>query len=100
MKKIKQKSHKNIVIGIFFAITISFFSYSYAIASTTFSVSDMESKNAKITNLQTEIAGLELDYFTLMNNVSTSDVDIYGMEILNNVGYASLEKDTKVAYNY
>lgn len=99
MKTEKRKTNKKIIFGMFFVIVLLFATYSYAIASTTLSVSDMKIKNIKIADLQTEISELESEYFSIINNISV-DINEYNLEEINNVGYASLDKEIKVAYNY
>ncbi len=95
----KQKSNKKIVLGMLFAIVLLFASYSYAIASTTLSVYDIKTKNSKIAELQTEISGLEYEYFSIIDTLPKSIKD-YKLENLKEVGYASVENKVKVAYNY
>ena len=84
---------------MFFAIILSFLTYSYAIASTTLSVSSMKTKNNEIQDLQTEIAELEVVYFSMIHSVSEKNAEEYGMKEVENVGYANLAQDTVVAYN-
>ena len=99
MKKNTKKLHKKIISTMLFAIVLSFLTYSYAIASTTLSVSDMKSRNSEIQDLETEIAELEVQYFGMINSISVKDAEIYGMNEITAVGYASLDQETVVAYN-
>jgi hypothetical protein len=99
-KQMKQKSQKNIIIGMVFAIIFSFAGYSYAIASTTFSASDMKTKNNKIASIRTNIAELELEYLSLLEDVSLDDANSLNLKETKNTGYISLKKDTHVAYLY
>ncbi len=99
MKTIRQKSNKKIVFGMLFAIVLLFTTYSYAIASTTFSVSDMKTKNVKISELQTEISELEYEYFSIIDDLP-SNIYNYNLEDIKTIGYASIDNDVKVAFNY
>lgn len=99
MKTIKQKSNKKVVLGILSAIILLFVTYSYATASTIISASDNKTKNQKIAELQTEISELEYKYFSMLDELPT-DVEQYGLKNINRIGYASIESDVKVAYNY
>lgn len=60
IKKISSNKKANIMLLILFTL---FFSYSYAIASTTFSISKSEIIHQDIQNLQNEIAELEFTFF-------------------------------------
>jgi hypothetical protein len=99
-KQRKQKSQKKIIAGVIFAIIISFAGYSYAIASTTLSASDMKTKNNKIARIRTNIAELELEYLSLLDGVSLYDANNLNLQETKNTGYISLKKDTHVAYLY
>jgi len=99
MKKNTKKLHKKVVSVIFFAIVLSFLTYSYAIASTTFSISNMKMKNSEIQDLETEITELEVHYFSMVHSVSEKNAEEYGMKEVENVGYVNLAQDTVVAYN-
>lgn len=100
MKKRKQKKYKLVVLSLLFAIILSFMTYSFAIASTIFSASDMKLNNAKIADIQTEISELESDYFSMINEVSIDNAEEYGLQKIASVGYVGLDKNVRVAYNY
>ena len=96
----KKTSKKNTVFIMVFVIIVLFSTYSYAIASTTFAVSDMKTKNSAITNLQTDIAELELEYVDMLDKVALHDIEKYNLYEVKHVGYANVEKNTYVAYNF
>jgi len=90
----QKKSQKRIIGGIIFAILLSFLSYSYAIASTSFSASNMKEKNSEITVLETDIAELEQQYLSLLDSLSLEDVQKYHLSPVQNIGFANQEKNT------
>lgn len=99
MKKRNKRKNKKTTLMLFSALFVSFMMYSYAIASTTFSISDMEKKNVEIQDLQTEIAELEVEYFDLINSLDIARAEKMGLSELKSVSYAELNADTRLAYN-
>lgn len=83
-----------------FAIILSFASYSYAIAGTIITTSDAKSRSVELSDLETEIAELEVHYFTLMNGISLQDAENLGLTESSEIAYVNLENTTKVAYNF
>ncbi len=80
-------------------IILSFVLYSYAIASTTLSISDAKNTNSEITELQTEIAELELEYYQMINAISLTQAEELGFDETKEVHYATINPTTNVAYN-
>ena len=70
-------------------------SYSYVVASTTFAISDMKTKNLKISTLQTDIAELELEYASQLEKVSLENAPYYKLHEVEKVSYISLDTQTK-----
>ncbi len=97
--KTRSQKNKKVISGVIIAIVLSFITYSYAIASTTFSTSDSRSKDIEIQELQTEIAELEINYFKMMNSISVADAGRYGMKELKTIGYADIDSQVTVAFN-
>lgn len=91
---------KKLVKVLVFSIMFSFISYSFAIASTTLSVSESKSHNQDIQQLQTEIAELEAEYFTIISGLSLDGAKHYGFDETSSVHFAHLEPNTQVAYNF
>jgi len=99
MKTNSIKTQKKIISAMLFAIALSFGMYSYAIASTTFFACNIEEKSSQIQDLETDIAELEIEYFAMIDDLSSTDVSSFGLQEISHVGYASLEKNTVVAYS-
>ncbi len=98
MSKKKQKTNRKIILGMIFAIVLSFFTYSYAIASTTLSVSSMKTQKSKITELKTEIAELDAEYFEIMNSISLEKSQDYSLKEVSNIDY--IEVSPKETYQF
>lgn len=81
-------------------LVLSFVCYSFAIASTTLSISESKDHNTQIQDLQTEIAELELAYFDMINTLSLEGAYEYGFDETPEVHFAHIEKNTSVAYNF
>lgn len=91
-----QKMFTTLVAGII----VSFVLYSYAIASTTLALSNVEDMNGDIGELQTEIAELELEYYGMLNDISIPEAESLGFTETKNIQYANIDVDSSVAYNF
>ena len=80
-------------------IILSFVLYGFAIASTTLSVADAETSNHNINELQTEIAELEVAYFSMINELSLDQAADYGLNQVDTLKYVHVNQPTAVAYN-
>lgn len=74
-----------------FVIVASFASYSYAIAGTIISTSDAKTRSVEISDLQTEIAELELEYFNIIQGVSLANAEELGFFETQDVSYLYLQ---------
>ena len=83
----KQINMKKIATGLLFMVILLFGTYSYAVASTTFSISDIKTKNTAIVNLQTEITDLEMRYSSQLDKLSVENVLSYGLTPVQKVAY-------------
>jgi|AntAceMinimDraft_6_1070360.scaffolds.fasta_scaffold06662_5 hypothetical protein len=92
----RQNLFKSLILGLI----ISFGSYSFAIASTTLSISETKSHNQAIQQLQTEIAELEGEYFAIINTLSLSEAEMYGLTETPSIHFAHIKQDIAVAYNF
>lgn len=90
-----KKAFNYMLIGII----SSFVLYSYAIASTTLAISSAEDMNHDIADLQTDIAELELHYYSLLNDISLEGASRLGLKEASSVEYAKIAPETTVAYN-
>lgn len=81
------------------AIILSFALYSFAIASVTVHISDMQALDSDIENLRTEIAELERDYFTMVNNLTLNEALELGFTQDEYVSFAYVNKAQYVALN-
>lgn len=86
----KKTSYRKLFLGMLLIVVLLFVSYSYAIASTTFAISDMKTKNLKIANIQTDITELELAYASQLEKVSLENASQYGLHELARVSYISI----------
>lgn len=82
-----------------FGIICSFVLYSYAIASTTLTIASAEDMNHDIAALQTDIAELELHYYSMVNDISLKGAERLGLSEASSVEYAKIAPETTVAYN-
>ena len=80
-------------------IILSFVLYGFAIASTTLSVADAETSNHNINELQTEIAELEVLYFSMINQLSLDQAASHGLNQVDTLKYVRVNQPTSVAYN-
>lgn len=92
-------SAKKIFTVILSAIALSFLMYSFAIASTTVTISDAQLMNHNIQELHTEIAGLESEYYTMINELSIEQATKEGFVEDADVAFAYVESSNYVAYN-
>lgn len=100
MKTLKKKINNNKKINIvLLGIFISFISYSYAIAGSTFSISNSEIIDEQTQELQTEIAELELAYFEAVKDISLDTAIAYDLTEAQSIYYVSVDSVTAVAYN-
>ena len=80
-------------------LLLSFVMYSFAIASTTISISDSSLMSSDIQDLQTEIASLESTYYTMINELSLEHAEAEGFIEEESVQFAHVSSSTFVAYN-
>jgi hypothetical protein len=92
------KKHKKQSI-LFFAITVSFFSYAYAIADTTVSISNAEMVSQDLQEIETDIAELELAFFDKIDNFSIEMAAELNMSETKMVYYSNRNEQATVAYN-
>lgn len=92
-------SAKKVLKVLVAVLTLSFVMYSFAIASTTISISDSSLMNSDIQDLQTEIAGLESTYYTMINELSLEQAGVEGFIEEESVQFAHVNTATLVAYN-
>ena len=92
-------SAKKVFTTMLAVIVCSFALYSFAIASTTVSISDSEIMNGKIQDVRTEIASLEGEYYTLINKLSLEEAQAEGFVKKEAVRFAHVQESTFVAYN-
>lgn len=92
-------SGKQLLKSLLAGIILSFMLYSFAIASTTVTVSDSRSLNEDIQDLRTEIAELEGNYYTMINDLSVEQALAQGFTQDEHVSFAYVDKATYVAYN-
>jgi hypothetical protein len=90
---------KQVFTTLLAVIVCSFALYSFAIASTTVSISDAKIMNGKIQDLRTEIAGLESEYYAMINDLSVEQAQIEGFVQKDTVRFAKVNESTYVAYN-
>ncbi len=105
MKTVTQKlqtaqGRKNIFRALLTGITLSFVLYSFAIASTTLSISESKSYSQSMRDLQTELAELEVEYFDMINTLSLTEAQERGFNETASVNFAHVDKNTSVAYNF
>lgn len=89
---------KKILKIIVAALSLSFVMYSFAIASTTVTISDARVMNKNIQELRTELATLESDYYTLVNDLSLDQAYAEGFVADTGVSFAHVNETTLVAY--
>lgn len=80
-------------------LILSFVMYSFAIASTTISVSDSSVMSSNIQDLQTEIASLESSYYTMINELSLEQAQAEGFVEEETIQFAHVNTSTVVALN-
>lgn len=80
-------------------LAVSFVMYSFAIASTTISISDSSLMSSNIQDLQTEIATLESSYYTMINELTLQQAMEEGFIEEESVQFAHVNSATIVAYN-
>lgn len=94
-----EAGRKNLIKILLCGIVVSFILYGFAIAATTISIADADTDNKEITELQTEIAELEIQYFQMINTFSVEEAEVHGFSELANVHYAVIDENKSVAYN-
>jgi|AntRauTorckE6833_2_1112554.scaffolds.fasta_scaffold96709_1 hypothetical protein len=92
-------SSKKVLTFVVAALVLSFGMYSFAIASTTISISDSSLINTDIQDLQTEIAELESSYYVMINELSLEQAMTEGFYEEESVQFAHVYPSTLVAYN-
>lgn len=80
-------------------IAFSFVLYMFGISSATISIADADTYNQNISNLQTEIGELEIEYFEIINTLSLEQANNHGFNELSNVHYVRIDETKSVAYN-
>lgn len=104
MKKIltkinKYENRKKIYTGLIAGICFLFLLYGFGIAGTTLSIADAKSNNRQLTELQTQIAELEMEYFEIINTLTMEEVVTLGMEEQEDVLYAKIDQIKSIAFN-
>lgn len=104
MKKIVKKTRgkcnqENLFKGLVAGICLSFLLYGFGITGTTLSIAEAKNNNQNITEIQTEIAELEIQYFEIVNTLSIDEATAHGMKENNKVLYAHIDEIKSVAYN-
>lgn len=93
-------SRKNIFYTLVVGIAFSFGLYGFGITTTTLSIVEAKTYNRDIVDLQTDITHLELEYFQMVNALSSEQIEQFGFSEQKNVYYVSLDENKAVAYNY
>lgn len=94
----KTYQNKKIATSLLSGITILFLLYSFAIASTTVNVSDAKLKDQSIQELRTELASLESNYYTMVNELSLDQALEEGFIENEEIRFAHVNQTTLVAY--
>jgi hypothetical protein len=96
----KGNSRKSIFRILLGGICLSFLLYGFGITGATLNIADAKNDNQGITELQTEIAELEIEYFERVNTLSIEEASIHGMTEKGKVFYAYVDEVKSVAYNF